>query len=158
VVGFPLGATTGKIKAAEAELAIAEGATEVDMVINIGALKAGDTKTVEDEVKAVVTAARKTKGVIVKVIVEACLLTDAEKETVCRLLLDTGADFVKTSTGFSTGGATAADVALFRRVVGDKMRIKAAGGVRTLEDAQKMIAAGADRLGSSNGVAIVSGI
>ena len=145
VVGFPLGATFSKVKAFEAETAIANGAKEVDMVINIGAAKDGNWNLV---------AAAKGKAAV-KVIIETCLLTDEEKEKACRCAMAAGADFVKTSTGFSTGGATEHDVALMRSVVGDKLGVKASGGVRTPEDAEKFIAAGATRLGTSNGVKLL---
>ena len=141
------------MKAFEAETAIANGAKEVDMVINIGAAKDGNWNLVESDIAAVVDAA---KGqAVVKVIIETCLLTDDEKEKVCRCAMAAGADFVKTSTGFSTGGATEHDVALMRSVVGDKLGVKASGGVRTPEDAEKFIAAGATRLGTSNGVKLL---
>ena len=153
VVGFPLGATFSKVKAFEAETAIANGAKEVDMVINIGAAKDGNWELVESDIAAVVAAAKGKAAV--KVIIETCLLTDDEKEKACRCAIAAGADFVKTSTGFSTGGATEHDVALMRSVVGDKLGVKASGGVRTPEDAEKFIAAGATRLGTSNGVKLL---
>lgn len=153
VVGFPLGATFSEIKAKETELAIQNGAQEVDMVINIGALKDGDYGLVEQDIKAVVDAA---KGkAIVKVIIETCLLTDEEKIRACELSVKAGADFVKTSTGFSTGGATAEDVALMRKTVGDQAQVKASGGVRDFKGAKAMIEAGADRIGASAGIKIV---
>ncbi|MDR1831342.1 MAG: deoxyribose-phosphate aldolase [Fusobacteriaceae bacterium] len=156
VVGFPLGAGSPKTKAFEAELAVSEGAREVDMVINIGLVKEGNYKALAEDVRAVVQSARKKDaGILVKAIIETCLLSEAEKTKVCETLLTTGADFVKTSTGFSAGGATIADVKLIKGVVGDKMKIKASGGIRTAQDALAMIAAGADRLGSSSGVAIL---
>lgn len=152
VIGFPLGATTMATKIAETRQVIADGATEVDMVINIGALKSGEQNYVADEISAIVNAAQ---GRIVKVIIETALLTDDEKRLACTLAMQSGAHFVKTSTGFSHGGATAADVALMRAVVGDKLGVKASGGIRTLQDALTMIAAGANRLGTSAGVAII---
>lgn len=156
VIGFPLGATTSEVKAFETKNAIENGATEVDMVINIGALKDKQYDLVEKDIKAVVDAA---KGkALTKVIIETCLLTDEEKEMACKLSVNAGADFVKTSTGFSTGGATAEDVALMRKTVGPDVGVKASGGVRSLEDAQKMIEAGATRIGASSGIAIVNGL
>jgi len=154
VVGFPLGATTPDVKAYETRRAIFDGATEIDMVINIGALKSGDLRTVECDIQAVVDPCRQS-GAISKVIIEAALLTDEEKITACSLSKAAGADFVKTSTGFAAGGATAADVALMRRVVGADMGVKAAGGVRDLEGLKAMVAAGATRVGASAGVKIV---
>jgi len=155
VIGFPLGANTSKVKAFEAEQAVKEGATEVDMVINIGALKSDDYALVYDDIKAVVDA---VKGkALVKVIIEACLLNDNEKVRACEAAKRAGADFVKTSTGFSTGGATLEDVKLMRKTVGPDMGVKASGGVRSIEDAKAMIEAGATRIGTSNGVAIVEG-
>jgi deoxyribose-phosphate aldolase len=154
VVGFPLGATTSDVKHYETRRAIFDGATEIDMVINIGALKSGDLRTVERDIEAVVDPCRQC-GVICKVIIEAALLTDEDKITACTLAKAAGADFVKTSTGFAAGGATAADVALMRRVVGAEMGVKAAGGVRDLESLKAMVAAGASRVGASAGVKIV---
>jgi deoxyribose-phosphate aldolase len=154
VVGFPLGATTADVKNYETRRAIFDGATEVDMVINIGALKSGDLRTVERDIEAVVGPCREC-GVISKVIIEAALLTDEEKITASTLAKAAGADFVKTSTGFASGGATAADVALMRRVVGADMGVKAAGGVRDLDGLKAMVAAGASRVGASAGVKIV---
>lgn len=153
VVGFPLGATLPKAKAFEAREAVRCGAREIDMVQNIGALKSRDYRLVLEDIKAVVDACR---GVPVKVILETSQLDAEQKIVACALAKAAGAAFVKTSTGFSGGGATAEDVALMRRVVGEDMGVKASGGVRTLEDAQKMIAAGADRIGASASVAIVS--
>lgn len=161
VVGFPLGATFTEIKALETERAVREGATEIDMVLNIGWLKSSRYDAVERDVRAVVEAARGRRGsdrALVKVILETALLTDEEKVIACVLAQNAGADFVKTSTGFSKGGATAADVQLMRRVVGDRMGVKASGGVRSLEEAQSMIAHGATRLGASASVAIVQGL
>jgi len=154
VVGFPLGATTADVKGYEAQRAIFDGAREIDMVINVGALKSGDLRVVERDIEAVTTPCR-TCGVLSKVIIEAALLTDDEKVTACTLAKAAGADYVKTSTGFASGGATAADVALMRRVVGAEMGVKAAGGVRDLEGMKAMIAAGASRVGASAGVKIV---
>ena len=154
VVGFPLGATTADVKNYETRRAIFDGATEIDMVINIGALKSGDLLVVERDIEAVVDPCRQA-SVISKVIIEAALLTDEEKITACTLSKAAGADFVKTSTGFASGGATAADVALMRRVVGADMGVKAAGGVRDLEGLKAMVAAGASRVGASAGVKIV---
>jgi deoxyribose-phosphate aldolase len=154
VVGFPLGATTADTKNFETRRAIFDGASEIDMVINVGALKSGDLRTVERDIEAVTDPCRQY-GVISKVIIEAALLSDEEKITACTLSKAAGADFVKTSTGFGPGGATAADVALMRRVVGAEMGVKAAGGVRDLEGLKAMVAAGASRVGASAGVKIV---
>jgi deoxyribose-phosphate aldolase len=154
VVGFPLGATTGDVKGYETRRAIFDGAREIDMVINIGALKSNDLRTVERDIEAVATPCRDA-GALSKVIIEAALLTDEEKITACTIAKAAGADYVKTSTGFGPGGATAADVALMRRVVGADMGVKAAGGVRDLEGLRAMIAAGASRVGASAGVRIV---
>ncbi|MEY8491854.1 deoxyribose-phosphate aldolase [Lachnospiraceae bacterium 29-91] len=153
VIGFPLGAMSTAGKAAEAEQAIRDGASELDMVIHIGMIKSGDWEYVKQDISSVVEAA---KGrAIVKVILETCLLTDDEKVKACRICEECGADFVKTSTGFSKGGATIEDVALMRRTVGSGMGVKASGGIRSLEDAQAMVKAGAVRLGTSSGVAIM---
>jgi deoxyribose-phosphate aldolase len=154
VVGFPLGATTADAKGYETQRAIFDGAREIDMVINIGALKSGDLRVVERDIEAVIDPCRRC-GVLSKVIIEAALLTDDEKITACTLAKAAGADYVKTSTGFASGGATAADVALMRRVVGSDMGVKAAGGVRDLDGLQAMVAAGATRVGASAGVKIV---
>ncbi len=154
VVGFPLGATLTEVKAYEAQRAIDDGAREIDMVINIGALKSKDYDTVFRDIATVVRTCH-AGGAIVKVIIEAALLTDEEKVVACQLAKEAGADYVKTSTGFGPGGATVADVALIRRVVGPTMGVKAAGGIRSYEDAQKMVAAGATRIGASAGVKIV---
>jgi deoxyribose-phosphate aldolase len=155
VIGFPLGATTPEVKAFETTNAIENGAKEVDMVINIGALKDKQYDLVEKDIKAVVDAA---KGkALTKVIIETCLLTDEEKVKASELAVKAGADFVKTSTGFSTGGATAEDVALMRKTVGPEIGVKASGGVRSLEDTEAMIKAGATRIGASSGVKIVNG-
>ena len=154
VVGFPLGAMITEAKAFETKVAVEKGANEVDMVINIGALKDGNIALVENDIRAVVEAA---KPALVKVIIEACLLTDEEKIAACQAAVRAGADFVKTSTGFSTGGATAEDIALMRKTVGPDLGVKASGGVRTKEDAEKMIEAGATRIGASASIAIVEG-
>ena len=154
VVGFPLGATTSDVKGYETRRAIFDGAREIDMVINVGALKSGDLRTVERDIEAVTAPCREC-GAVSKVIIEAALLTDEEKATACTLAKAAGADYVKTSTGFGPGGATAADVALMRRVVGPEMGVKAAGGVRDLEGLKAMVAAGATRVGASAGVKIV---
>lgn len=154
VVGFPLGATTSAVKAFETTNAIENGADEIDMVINIGAAKDGNWQLVEDDIRAVVEA---SGDKIVKVIIEACLLTDEEKVAACEASVRAGADFVKTSTGFSTGGATLEDVALMRQTVGPDVGVKAAGGARSLADAEAFIKAGATRIGTSSGVAIVQG-
>ncbi len=156
VIGFPLGATPPEIKAMEARRALRDGAREVDMVINIGALKSGDHDLVETDIAKVVDAAHEG-GAIAKVILETALLTDEEKVVASALARKARADFVKTSTGFGGGGATVYDVALMRETVGPKMGVKASGGVRTLEDAEDMIAAGATRIGASAGVQIVGG-
>jgi deoxyribose-phosphate aldolase len=154
VVGFPLGATTADVKAYEARRAIFDGAREIDMVINVGALKSGDYRVVEHDIEAVTSPCRDC-GALSKVIIEAALLTDDEKVTACTLAKAAGADYVKTSTGFGPGGATAGDVALMRRAVGAEMGVKAAGGVRDFEGLQAMVAAGATRVGASAGVKIV---
>jgi deoxyribose-phosphate aldolase len=154
VVGFPLGATTPDVKGYETRRAIFDGAREIDMVINVGALKSGDLRVVECDIVSVTTPCRDA-GALSKVIIEAALLTDDEKITACTLAKAAGADYVKTSTGFGPGGATAADVALMRRIVGAEMGVKAAGGVRDLEGMKAMIAAGATRVGASAGVKIV---
>jgi len=154
VVGFPLGATTADVKHYETRRAIFDGAREIDMVINVGALKSGDLRLVERDIEAVASPCREA-GAISKVIIEAALLTDEEKIAACTVAKAAGADFVKTSTGFGPGGATAADVALMRRVVGEEMGVKAAGGVRDLEGLKAMVAAGATRIGASAGVRIV---
>jgi deoxyribose-phosphate aldolase len=154
VIGFPLGATTSVTKALETRDAIANGAEEIDMVINVGALKAGNYELVQKDIEAVVEAAA---GKIVKVIIEAALLTDEEKVMACKLSKQACADFVKTSTGFGPGGATAHDIELMRQTVGKYMGVKASGGIRDFETAQKMIKAGATRVGASASVAIVKG-
>lgn len=155
VIGFPLGANTPEVKAFETTNAIENGADEVDMVINIGAMKDGRYDEVEADIKAVVDAA---KGkALVKVIIETCLLTKEEIEKACQLAVSAGTDYVKTSTGFSTGGATVEDIALMRKTVGPEIGVKASGGVRSLEDAKAMTEAGATRIGASSGVSIAKG-
>ncbi len=153
VVGFPLGASVSTIKAAEALQAVRDGAQELDMVISIGDLKAGNDSYVEQDIRAVTAA---VPGHTVKVIIETCLLTDEEKERACRLAISAGAAFVKTSTGFSKGGATVHDVALMRKAVGKSAGVKASGGIHTRDEALSMIAAGASRIGASAGEAICS--
>ena len=153
VIGFPLGANTSKVKAYEAKMAIEEGADEVDMVINIGALKAGDMDTVYQDIQAVVDA---SQGHCVKVIIETCLLTDEEKVLACQQAMKAKATFVKTSTGFSTGGATVHDVALMKQTVGDHCEVKASGGVKTFEDMEAMVNAGASRIGTSSGISLMN--
>jgi deoxyribose-phosphate aldolase len=156
VVGFPLGATPTEVKVFETQQAIREGATEVDMVINVGALKSKDYELVEEDIASVARVCH-AHNALLKVIIEAALLTNEEKVAACQLAKVAGADFVKTSTGFGPGGATPEDVALMRRVVGPNIGVKAAGGIRTYEDAQKMIKAGATRIGASASVKIVGG-
>jgi deoxyribose-phosphate aldolase len=156
VIGFPLGATAPDVKAFETQNALEHGATEIDMVINIGALKARELELVARDIRGVVAAAH-ARDAIVKVILETTLLTDEEKTIACLLSKEAGADFVKTSTGFAGGGATVHDVELMRRVVGPEMGVKASGGVRTYEDAENMIKAGATRIGASAGVKILQG-
>ena len=153
VIGFPLGATLPDVKAFEVRRSIFNGAREVDMVINIGALKSGDDCRVEDDIRHVVEAAHEN-GVLCKVIIETALLSDEEKVRACLAAKNAGADFVKTSTGFAKGGATAADIALMRRVVGSNLGVKASGGVKGIEDAKAMVEAGATRIGASVGVKI----
>jgi len=152
VIGFPLGANDSAVKAFEAKTAIKQGASEVDMVINIGALKAGEYDIVKQDIQAVREA---STGKILKVIIETSYLTDEEKQKACKICTACGADFVKTSTGFSDGGATVYDVILMDAASGDKVKVKASGGIRTREDALKMIEAGASRLGTSSGIKIV---
>ena len=154
VVGFPLGATTPDVKQYETRRAMFDGASEIDMVINVGALKSGDFRLVERDIEAVTTACRDC-GVLSKVIIEAALLADEEKVAACTIAKAAAADYVKTSTGFGPGGATAADVALMRRVVGPNVGVKAAGGVRDLDAVRTLVAAGATRIGASAGVKIV---
>lgn len=152
VVGFPLGAMLTSAKAFEASEAVKAGADEVDMVIHIGALKDKDYDLVREDIRAVVEACQ---GKLVKVILENCLLTKEEIVKVCQLSMEAGAHYVKTSTGFSTGGAVAEDVALMKKTVGEKMKVKASGGIRTPKDAEAMILAGADRIGAGNGIALL---
>jgi len=156
VIGFPLGATSTEAKYQEASRAIADGAGEIDMVLHIGMLRAGETDYVRGDIQRVVAAARGA-GALTKVILETCLLTQEEKVRACTIARDAGADFVKTSTGFSKGGATLADVALMRTAVGAGMKVKASGGIRSRAEALAMIGAGADRIGTSSGVAILGG-
>jgi deoxyribose-phosphate aldolase len=153
VIGFPLGANASETKAAEARLAVSQGAREVDMVINLGAAKSGDWKAVEEDIKGVVAVSGEAA---VKVIIETCYLTDAEKAKACEAAARAGARFVKTSTGFGTGGASVEDVRLMRKTVGDRLKVKASGGIRSYHDAILMLDAGADRIGASSSVAIVS--
>jgi deoxyribose-phosphate aldolase len=155
VIGFPLGANHRETKAAEAALAVAQGAHEVDMVLHLGAAKAGNWRAVEDDIRGVVKGAGTA---LVKVILETCYLTDEEKVKACEAAARAGAKFVKTSTGFGTGGATVEDILLMRKSVGGKLQVKASGGIRTCEDALRMLAAGADRIGASSGVAIVEAL
>ena len=152
VIGFPLGMNLTRTKVDEAKLCISQGAEEIDMVINVGMLKAGHDDYVKEEIKLLKEVAGK---LVLKVIIETCLLTDEEKVRACRLSKEAGADFVKTSTGFSTGGATAHDVKLMRETVGPEMGVKASGGVRTHEDLLAMVEAGASRIGTSNGTKII---
>ena len=154
VIGFPLGATSTASKVAETRDATAHGAQEIDMVINIGELKAGNDDAVRSDISAVANAAHEA-GALLKVIIETCLLSNEEKRRACELSVAGGADFVKTSTGFSTGGATTADIALMRETVGPELGVKASGGIRTLEAAEAMIEAGATRLGVSAAVSIL---
>jgi deoxyribose-phosphate aldolase len=153
VVGFPLGCTTLKAKAFEAETAIKDGASEIDMVLNVGALKSGEIKTVEADIKAVRQIVSLDRQL--KVIIETCLLTNNEKILACKIAETAGANFVKTSTGFSSGGATVEDVRLMKQIVGDRMQVKASGGIRDWDQATAMIQAGASRIGTSSGVTIL---
>lgn len=155
VIGFPLGQMSTKSKCAETELAVLDGAQEIDMVINVGALKDRELEVVAQDIHQVREACG--GGAILKVIIETCLLTDEEKELACRIAKEAGAEFVKTSTGFSTGGATAEDVALMRKTVGAELGVKASGGIRDTQTAEKMVAAGASRLGTSATIAILEG-
>ncbi|MFZ2634811.1 MAG: deoxyribose-phosphate aldolase [Rectinemataceae bacterium] len=152
VIGFPLGANTPEIKAAEARLAVMQGAREIDMVINLGKAKAGDWKAVEADIRGVVEASSPAP---VKVIIETCYLTDAEKVAACKASASAGARFVQTSTGFGTGGATVEDIRLMKKTVGDALKVKASGGIRTRADAVAVLQAGADRIGASSGISIV---
>jgi deoxyribose-phosphate aldolase len=154
VIGFPLGATSTEAKVAEAETSLREGAQEIDMVLNIGALRGGEHEAVKRDIHAVVEASHRA-GAIVKVILETALLNDEQKRTACLIAKEAGADFVKTSTGFGPSGATVEDIALMRATVGLSMGVKASGGIRTIEDVRKMVAAGATRIGASAGVKIV---
>ncbi|MGW9413282.1 deoxyribose-phosphate aldolase [Arthrobacter cupressi] len=156
VVGFPLGATPSDVKAFEARGAVLDGAEEIDMVIDIAAARADDKGTLVDDITAVAEAVHAGEAIL-KVIIETALLSDAQKVLACEAAVEAGADFVKTSTGFNGGGATVEDVALMRRTVGPDLGVKASGGVRSLADAQAMIAAGATRIGASSGIAIVKG-
>ena len=155
VIGFPLGATLPEVKAYETAAAIRDGAKEVDMVINVGALRGAEFETVYEDIKAVVDAA--AGKALVKVIIETCLLTDEQKVIACKLAKHAGADYVKTSTGFSTAGAKVEDIRLMRETVGPEMGVKASGGVRTKADAEAMIAAGASRIGASSSKKIIEG-
>ena len=155
VIGFPLGANRTAVKLDEASLALNDGAAELDMVINIGALRTGDLDLVKQEIQKLAAVAH-VNDALLKVILETCLLTDEQKTAACKLAQEAGADFVKTSTGFSTGGATEADVRLMRNAVGDSLGVKASGGVRTLENLTRMVQAGASRIGSSSGVQILA--
>lgn len=155
VAGFPLGASTAKSKAFEAAEAVENGAAEVDMVISVGDVKSGEYGRIEEEIRLL----KKAVGPkLLKVIIETCLLTDEEKRRLCHVVLDAGADFIKTSTGFSTGGATVEDVRLFADEIGGRLKIKAAGGIRTYEDMVRLIEAGADRLGSSSAIRIIQNL
>ncbi|SJZ51678.1 deoxyribose-phosphate aldolase [Selenihalanaerobacter shriftii] len=154
VIGFPLGMNTTKVKAFEVKNAIKNGAQELDMVINLGAVKSEVWNIVKDDIKEVVAVSSDN---IVKVIIETCYLNDEEKRKACQVVKEAGADFVKTSTGFGTGGATIDDVKLMKEVVGDELEVKASGGIRSLEDAKQMIEAGATRIGASSGVKIIAG-
>ena len=153
VIGFPLGAMSTAGKAAEAQAAVADGAEELDMVIHVGMIKSGDWDYVKQDIASVVEAAG--DKAVVKVILETCLLTDEEKRKACMICKEAGASFVKTSTGFSNGGATVKDVALMREAVGSDMGVKASGGIRSFQDARAMVEAGADRIGASSGIAII---
>ena len=152
VVGFPLGQMATQAKAAETAIAVKDGADEIDMVINVGALKDGLYDVVRDDIREVKKAC---SGALLKVIIETCLLTDEEKVKACELAKEAGADFVKTSTGFSTGGATIQDIKLMRRTVGDRLQVKASGGIRTPEFAKELVEAGADRIGAGNGIVLL---
>lgn len=157
VIGFPLGANETRTKVAEAELALAQGASELDMVQNIGALRSGQFDTVREEIAAIAQLAHGRKAIL-KVILETCLLSDEEKVTACRIAIEANADFVKTSTGFSKSGATVEDIELMRQTVGSSAGVKASGGIRSFEDLRRMVEAGATRIGTSSGVAIVRGL
>ncbi|MGQ9552235.1 MAG: deoxyribose-phosphate aldolase [Candidatus Bathycorpusculaceae bacterium] len=155
VVGFPFGANTTEVKAFEAGKAVDDGADEIDMVMNIGAFKSGDYEFVKADIRSVVDRVKSEKGIVVKVIIETALLSEDEKVLACRLVKDSGADFVKTSTGFNAPGATAHDVKLMRETVGPNFGLKASGGIRTYQDAVILIEAGANRIGTSSGIAII---
>lgn len=154
VIGFPLGANITKVKRFESEAALEDGARELDMVLNVGALLSGEFDVVRDEIRSLAAIAHSAQAIL-KVILETCLLDDHQKISACQLAVEGAADFVKTSTGFSTAGAAAADVALMRRIVGPVVGVKASGGVRTLESLREMVAAGATRIGTSSGVRII---
>jgi deoxyribose-phosphate aldolase len=154
VIGFPLGTTLTSVKQFETDQVLRMGAGDIDMVLNVGLLKAGEQELVATDIRAVVQASHKENAVL-KVILETVLLTDEEKVTACRICVESGADFVKTSTGFLGGGATVADIALMRQAVGNKCGVKASGGIRTVTELKAMISAGADRIGTSNGVSII---
>ncbi|AST56306.1 deoxyribose-phosphate aldolase [Thermoanaerobacterium thermosaccharolyticum] len=157
VIGFPLGANTVEAKVFETKEAISNGAQEIDMVLNIGKLKVGDYDYVKNEIEAVTRAAKSFGDIIVKVILETCYLSDEEKIKACKITVDAGADFVKTSTGFGSGGATVHDVELMRKTVGENFGVKASGGIRTAEFAREIVKAGANRIGTSSGIQIVKG-
>lgn len=157
VIGFPLGANTTETKVFEAKEAILNGANEIDMVLNIGKLKSGDYDYVKKDIEAVTNTAKFFGEVIVKVILETCYLTDDEKVRACKITVDAGADFVKTSTGFGSGGATVHDVELMRKTVGENFGVKASGGIRTADFAKEIVKAGANRIGTSSGIQIVTG-
>lgn len=157
VIGFPLGANTTETKIFETKEAISNGANEIDMVLNIGKLKSGDYDYVKKDIEAVTKAAKSFGEIVVKVILETCYLTDDEKVKACEITVDAGADFVKTSTGFGSGGATVHDVELMRKTVGENFGVKASGGVRTADFAKEIVKAGANRIGTSSGIQIVKG-
>ncbi|MDA8441139.1 MAG: deoxyribose-phosphate aldolase [Peptococcaceae bacterium] len=158
VIGFPLGANTPEVKACEARDAMRNGAVELDMVLNIGALRQGNYELVKCDIEGVVKEAAQVPGTLVKVIIETCLLNEAEKIKACQLVVESGADFVKTSTGFASGGATSDDIRLMRRTVGATIGVKASGGIKSTSDALAMLEAGANRLGASAGIAILEGL
>lgn len=157
VIGFPLGANTTETKVFETKEAILNGANEIDMVLNIGKLKSGDYDYVKKDIEAVTNTAKSFGEIIVKVILETCYLTDDEKVRACKITVDAGADFVKTSTGFGSGGATVHDVELMRKTVGENFGVKASGGIRTADFAKEIVKAGANRIGTSSGIQIVTG-
>jgi deoxyribose-phosphate aldolase len=159
VISFPFGLSPSEVKAHEARAALAEGAQEIDMVMNFSALRSGHTDTVKSDIRAVVEQAKRfSKGVVVKVILENCYLSEEQKKQACALVAEAGADFVKTSTGFGTGGATVDDVRLMKKAVGQKLGVKAAGGIRSLDQALAMIDAGANRIGTSASVSIIESL